>query len=84
MDLTKLIFKKEQLRLAIANINDSFNDVHRHNFGCEGDCSGTGQGGCDDSCYGCCSDTCAGDCYGTCEGNCEGNCIEQCDGGAGY
>lgn len=84
MDLTKLIFKREQLRLALANVTECFKDAYRYNYGCEGDCSGTGQGGCDDSCYGCCSDTCAGDCYGICEGNCEGNCVEQCDGGAGY
>ena len=50
MDLTKLIFKREQLRLALANVTECFKDAYRYNYGCEGDCSGTGQGGCDDSC----------------------------------
>lgn len=76
MDLTKLIFKKEQFRFALASVTECFNDVNRYNYGCEGDCTG--------SCEGLCADHCIAECNGTCEGSCEGNCIEQCDGGAGY
>lgn len=76
MDLTKLIFKKEQLRLAIANINDCFNDVHRHNFGCEGGCAG--------SCEGCCADTCVNDCYADCTGKLNIDDIEQSNDSAEY
>ena len=50
MDLDKLIFKRDQLRLVLANVTECFNDAYRYNYGCEGGCAG--------SCEGCCADCC--------------------------
>ena len=47
MDLTKLIFKREQFRFALANVTECFNDAYRCNYGCEDSCSG---GTCDYTC----------------------------------
>ena len=70
MDLTKLIFKREQFRLALANVTESFNDAYRCNYGCEDSCSGSCEGCCADGCAGCCDDTCGGTCDYTCDTSC--------------
>lgn len=61
MDLTKLIFNKEQFRSVLANVTDCFNDAYRYNYGFEGDCAG--------SCEGCCADTRINDFYAGYTGN---------------
>lgn len=75
MDLTKLIFKREQFRLALANVTECFNDAYRFNFGCEDGCSA----GCANNCSGTCDDLCAVGCTGCCGGNCDGTCDYTCD-----
>lgn len=47
MDLTKLVFKKEQLRLELVSITECLNDVYRCNYGCEGNCEGNCVEQCD-------------------------------------
>ena len=70
MELSKLIFKKEQFRLALVGVTECFNDVYRYNYGCEGDCSGCCEGMCTESCAGCCDDMCAVGCTDSFEGDC--------------
>lgn len=75
MDLTKLIFKREQLRLALANVTECLNDTCRFNYGCEGNCTGTHSGCCET-----CEAMCAGGCHNACTDECTGDCSGSCDG----
>lgn len=60
MNLSKLISKKDELKLALASI--SFID---EGFVCL-ECTG---------CSGICSDTCSYNCYNTCASDCTSDCV---------
>ena len=73
MELSKLVFKKEQFRLALVNATKCFNEVYQRNHGCAGDCSG--------NCTGMCAAGCAGCCFDTCESMCVDNCATSTTSG---
>ena len=52
-DLSKLLQKKQELRLALAGNIGDYSDAFRDCYGCESTCSGTCNGMCAVGCTGC-------------------------------
>ena len=52
-DLSELLQKKQELRLALAGNIGDYSDTFRDCYGCEGNCQGTCTGSCAVGCTGC-------------------------------